>query len=201
MGSDAVAMPESVLLRLLDRLPPFQPVWNKDIADKWFAAAETLMKLYAESHKPAPAKDADPKVRILPPIEIADHAEAMGWTPESWVWKCNRYGSIRVYPSSMVLESGKVFRTDLYETESVRHGDTLLPNRRVPVEAQASHHDASPPAKPHGDAGTWAKAATAGEVAEGCVRLYEQHRPAIDGRAFLVEIITSAIERARERKP
>jgi len=76
------------------------------------------------------------RVVILPPLEIADHAEALGWTPESKVWKSS-YGTIRVNPSGKALDDGDYMWNHPESDEKCKNaGDTLLPNRRVPVEGE-----------------------------------------------------------------
>jgi len=174
------------------------------------------------SGAPSQSRSADPSaaVRILPPLEIADHAEALGWTEGSEVYALDIAGKV----SYLVYPSGKGWcghEWGVYDcatkARAKDHGFTLLPNRRVPVEghtcgvcgkpvadclcngpeprgkrgavegdpldeltaeaqadgeygkpepatAQASPHEPSAPAKPHGDAGSCPKPETAWEA-------------------------------------
>ena len=87
------------------------------------------------SADPSAAVRDDPKVRILPPLEIADHADALGWTPESRVWKANVCPHYWVFPSAKFMAEGLlgVEKAALSEEYCKRYPDTytILPNRRV----------------------------------------------------------------------
>ena len=118
------------------------------------------------SASPAACGSADPttarplspeqvKSRILPPVEIEAHAQALGWTPESRVWANPDKNGFWVFPSRKYLHSdGSVTRAVYKEASFGHEGEdcTLLPNRTVPAdpldqlaaEAQAEGEDAAP---------------------------------------------------------
>lgn len=147
---------------------------------------------------PAPAT-------ILPPLEIADHADALGWTEGSRVYQCRNGGAIRVYPSARkwTKEYGVQPTTAHHETETCVRECTLLPNRRVPVEGEkysdihdlhatglARNTDGTPSPRP---------AKSAGEVAEEVVEKIKvsvfNWKPDVWGE--VKTIIAAAIERER----
>lgn len=101
--------------------------------------------------------------KVLPPAEIEAHAQALGWTPESRVYRSIKVpNQVWVYPAAKFiwLEHGEV-RGSLYKRETdIEDSCTLLPNRTVPTdpldqlaaEAQAEgEYKAPKPLRPAGE--------------------------------------------------
>ena len=75
--------------------------------------------------------------KVLPPVEIEAHAQALGWTPESRVYRSIKVpNQVWVYPAAKFiwLEHGEVWGS-LYKRETdIEDSCTLLPNRTVPAD-------------------------------------------------------------------
>lgn len=123
------------------------PGWAANEYTSMWESAEVYHVLL-EHQAPSPAKiehqtPSSPDIeqergevfKVLPPLEIADHAEALGWTEGSEVYDCG-CKSYRVYPSGMSLIDGKVRPTNSNAEKCEKLGHRPLPNRRVPVEGE-----------------------------------------------------------------
>jgi len=88
--------------------------------------------------EPSPKPDAGRAEGVKPPKEIEDHAEEMGWTPESRVYQSDR-GDYWIFTDGAHTkyrdgESWRVVSTGMAEVSvAMMKGVRLLPNRRVPA--------------------------------------------------------------------